>query len=235
MKKILLIGLFACGIIQVKAQSFEISAQANGGLSHYVGQSTQSTTFLDAGDPANHTGYPNGDGNRLAFSYGADIQWQYTFKCNFILGVQTGYEVVSSKININGVYDGSNGETPATGYVTDHYYFININPYLGYRFTINKVKLDLLAGIDIAPGAGHHETIDVKASDNTYYNSPTNNYSTASNTDIRLRFGAAAYYQRYGVTASWSRGADLGTTYADSYVPPQHIEIFRLGLSYRIN
>jgi len=233
MKKIYLSLFLILCAIAVKAQN-EFFIQANGGVSHYAGKSTVNSTFLDAGDPANHSGYPNGDGNTAAFSYGADLEWQYTFKCKFLLGLQAGYEVISSKTDINGVYDGSGGETPATGYVTGHYHSINLNPYIGYRFNLNKVKLDLLPGFDVAFGLKNTETVNVKANDNTYYNKPTNNYNSAGD-EFRLRFGAAAYYKKFGITTSFSRGMNHFAEYADAYIPPEHMDVFRFGISYRIN
>jgi len=237
MRKILLaIPLFFI-FTQAKAQSFEISVQANGGLSAYRGNSTVNTTFLDGADPTAHTGYPNGDGNRLAFSYGADIQLQRNFKSNFILGLEAGYEVLGSKTNINGVYDDTaNGETAASGYAEQHAGYVNVNPYIGYRFIIKKVKLDVLPGLDFAFGAHESNTINVTATDNTYYNAHTNNVYFNPSDDVRVRLGLAAYYQRFGLTANYSHGLvnfNSGAL-ADSVVPPEHRDVFRLGLSYRI-
>jgi len=232
--KLLITLLFVLSISELHAQTFEISAQANGGFSHYAGKSTVNNTFLNAGDPANHSGYANGDGNSPAFTYGADVQLQYTFKFNLIMGVQTGYEVISSHTNINGVYDGANGEVTATGYTSDHYGYININPYLGFRFHINNVRLDLLPGLDISLGESTKSTVDVKATDGTYYNKPTNNINNTGD-EFRVRFGLAAYYKKFGITASHSRGINHFAQFADAYIPPEHMEVFRLGISYKIN
>ena len=230
-KALIILFLIFCGI-QLQAQSFDFSVLANGGLSHEVGKSTVNSTFLNA-DASTHTGYANGDGNTLAFSYGAGFQFQYTFKCDFILGAQTVYEVVSIKTNINGVYDGTGGgEISASGYTTNHYGFININPYFGYRFKINKVRLDVLPGFDVSFGVANKQVVNVKASDNSYYNKP--NIAIENGDDLRLRLGLAAYYKRYGITASGSRGFDQFARYADAYIPPEHMEIFRLGLLYKL-
>jgi len=236
MKKYFLIILLVFIAAGVKAQSFEVSVQANGGSSGYVGKGTVSTTFLDGADPANHTGYPNGDGNRQLFSYGADLQFQYTFKSSFILGLQTGYEVLGSKADINGVYDGNETETAATGYTEQHAGYVNINPYIGYRFKLKKVRLDVLPGLDLAFGAHESNTVNVTASDNTYYNAHTDNVYYHPSDDVRLRLGLAAYYQKFGITASYSHGLANFTAdeLADAPVPAEHRNVLRLGISYRI-
>jgi len=223
--------------IQVKAQSFEVSLQANAGLAGFTGKSTVNTTNLNVNNATDHTGYPNATGNLLTLSYGADIQWQYTFKSRFILGLQTGYEILSSKVNINGVYDGnSSGETSAAGYAKDHDGFVNINPYIGYRFNLKKVRLDVLPGFDFAFGVNSWHTVNVTASDNTYYDKHTDNVYGHPADDVRARIGLAAYYQKFGVTASYSHGLTNFNSgaLADAPVPALYRQVIRLGLSYQI-
>jgi hypothetical protein len=249
MKKALLIILFVFAFIRLKAQSLEFSIQANSGFSHLTGESTLRNAPLNGSSTESHAGYPNGTGNLSAPDLGADLQLQYTFKCGFILGAQAGFEQFSSKININGVYGSYNApvlfniSTPnlvttfvsATGHVTDHWDYININPYFGYRFAFKKVKLDILPGFDIAEGTGSSETVNVKASDGSYYNESTlPGYKPA--TDIRPRIGLATYYQRFGIFASYSKGLyDYNSgKLSDSDLPPLHTELFRLGISYGI-
>ncbi len=233
MKKLTFIALIIFFFIKANAQSFEISVQANSGLSHYTGKRPVHSTFLNA-SAGTHGGYANGDGDILSPCYGVDVQWQYTFKFNFLIGTQLGYELLSNKVDINQVYAGAAGGTSATGYSDEHNGYFNFNPYLGYRFKLNKVRLDVLPGIEIAPGTNTFTTINVKAGDGAYYNKLSPYYGGAPALEVRTRLGLAAYYQRYGITASWSRGTDIRNYYADSPVPPENMEIFRLGISYRL-
>jgi hypothetical protein len=246
MKKALLIALFIFAFIRLKAQSFEFSVQANSGFSHFTGGSTLRTTFLGAASATQHDGYPNGTGNLSAPDLGADLQLQYNFKCGVILGGQAGFEQFSSGVNINSVDEPYNGYlalntayyspfVPASGHVTDHWDYININPYTGYRFLFKKVKLDILPGFDVAFGTGHSENVNVKATDGTYYNKSTLSGGKPI-TDVRSRIGLATYYQRFGIVASYSRGIhdyNSGKT-SDSILPTLNTELFRIGLSYRI-
>lgn len=245
MKKLILIIPIVFCILAAKAQSLEFSVQANSGISRFTGKGTTPTTFLNVASTQQHSGYPNGTGNIFAPDLGANLQLQYTFKSGFILGGQAGFEQFSSKANINSVDEPglllpyyNTQQTPfvtAAGHVTDHWDYININPYTGYRFILKKVKLDVLPGFDIAFGTGSSETVNVKANDGTYYNKSTlTSYKPA--TDVRPRIGLAAYYQRFGLVASFSKGLhDYNSgKLSDSTLPTLHTELFRIGLSYRI-
>lgn len=243
MKKFILIIFIVSFVVQAKAQSFEFSVQANSGVSHFTGKTTVNTTFLNAG-MKEHTGYANGTGNINTPTLGAGLQLQYVFKCNFIVGGQAGFEQFNSKVNIdtiNGSYNSPIGhingtyQAAATGHVTNHWDYINLNPYIGYRFTFDKVRLDVMPGIDIAIGTGSSETVNVKASDGTYYNKPNIANGTPSS-DVRLRMGLAVYYQHLGITASYSRGLkDYNSgLMSDSFLPPLHTGLLRIGLAYQI-
>jgi len=231
MKRIYLSLLLIFCAIQLKAQSFEVSVQVNTGVSHYSGAGTLSSTFLNV-DEQQHTGYPNGDGNRNAITFGADIQLQYTSRHNFILGLQTGYEALGSKIDITSI--GSPG-TPATGSFTDHLNYINLNPYIGYRFKLSKVRLDVMPGLDFAFGASSKQTGKAVTNDNVTYTASDITYG-GPKSDVRVRLGLAAYYQKFGITASYSHGlTDFNSgALADGPVPSLHLEVLRIGLSYRI-
>lgn len=234
MKKLILIIPIILLCIKANAQAFEISVQANSGLSHYTGPRAVHSTFFNAANSTSHGGYANGDGNILSACYGTGLQFQYTFKFNFLIGTQLGYELLGNKVDINGVYNGGAGETPATGYTIVHDGYLNINPYLGYRFKLNKVRLDVLPGIDIALGTNTFTTTNVNAADGSYYNRLLPNYGGAPSLEIKGRLGLAAYYKRFGVTASWSYGQDIRDYYADGPVAAEYREAYRLGISYRL-
>ena len=230
MKRIYLSILLIFCAVQLKAQSFEISLQANTGLSHYTGASTVSNTFLNV-DAQQHTGYPNGVGNKNATIFGADIQWQYVAKSDVIAGIQTGYEALGSKVGITSI---GYPDAPASGSFTDHLNYINLNPYVGYRFKLSKVRLDVMPGLDFALGIHGDETGKAITNDNVTYTSNGSNGTTRS--DVRLRLGLAAYYQKFGITASYAHGlTDFNSGLAsDSVLPTLRFEVMRIGLSYRI-
>jgi len=102
--KITLLTLFAIILSgQLFAQNIEVSAQVYSGLFHYSGNEAVSTSVINAaGSPQAYTNNPYGSKN--GFSYGAGMQAQYVSKTGFIAGLQTGYEILRSKTDINGVY-----------------------------------------------------------------------------------------------------------------------------------
>src|SRR3978361_438070 len=82
------------------AQKMEVSLQANSGLFNYSGaSSTGSSTIIQTFDNKNnYTSKPYG--SKKAFSYGGDIQAQYVTKGGFISGLQVGYDILRSKVDI---------------------------------------------------------------------------------------------------------------------------------------
>jgi hypothetical protein len=234
--------------LQLCAQKLEVSVQANTGLFHFAGKSTTATTQVlqgsTTGNPMNYANNPYG--NKNGFSYGAGIQVQTVSKGGFIVGLQGGYELLRSKVDIDKytpiVYATYQDYLPITSNdpsfaVTGHVAFqsqsINLNPYIGYRFQLNKVKLDILPGMDIGLILDSRDKGEVKDKDGKIYK--VDYKRSKAPTDVRLRLGAVASYGRYGLNASFAHGL---TNYMKNYIGDAsfnaHSEYFRLGLSYRL-
>lgn len=226
------------------AQKIELSVQASSAFLHYSGKSTTSETFINGGA----TPYTNNPyGKQAGFGYNVGLQAQYVSKGGFIAGIQAAHDRLRSKVNITGVtppmlypyYDIAYVPLPAKGqtYLTSQ--SININPYLGYRLNIKKVKLDLMPGIDIGFNLSLYDKGSATTTgDHTTYK--INYKKTNAPTDVRIKFGAAASYKRYSITASFARGLTnyesrmIGDgTSVPSY--EAHSELFKLGIGYRIN
>jgi len=242
MKKALLTLTTIFVAAQLLAQNFEVSVQANSGLFRYGGSSATSNSFITEGpNQVNYTNNPFGSKN--GFSYGWDLQVQHAGKCGFIFGLQAGYDILRSKVNINEYHDsnfilfpgpnspGGYVEVPVKGqtYLQDQ--DININPYIGYRLQTKKVKIDLLPGIDLGINIGSYDkgyTID---GDRNIYR--TNLKLTNAPTDVRPGFGIAAWYGRFGITAAYS----VGLTNLDKSTAGNgsaHSELLRFGITCRI-
>ncbi len=104
MKKITLTLLAVLVITQLHAQSLEVSVQANTGLFRYSGSSATNVSFIsqEQSQKQNYTNNPYGSLDGFSYGGGADVR--YTSKNGFLLGLQTGYEILRSKVNINGYY-----------------------------------------------------------------------------------------------------------------------------------
>ncbi|PWK79929.1 outer membrane protein with beta-barrel domain [Mucilaginibacter oryzae] len=243
-KRFLTVVLLCCGT-SLFAQKIEVSVQAASGLFRFSGASATPATMIlqgsTTGDPMNRANNPYGSKN--GFSYGGGIQAQLVLKGGFIVGLQTGYEVLRSKADANRyspivtasnlpTITGNDWTFPLTGHVALQNQTINLNPYIGYRFQFNKVKLDILPGVDIGLMLSTRDKGEAKDKEGRLYKV---DYERAkSPTDVRLRMGAAASYGRYALNASFAHGL---TNYREGWiggVNDAHSELWRLGLSYRL-
>lgn len=250
MKKYLLIlaPLMLSGL-NLCAQKLEVTVQANTGLFHFAGKSTTATTQVlqgsITGDPMNRANNPYG--NKNGFSYGGSVQVQTISKGGFIVGLQGGYELLRSKVEVDKyspittvLYDdylpitANDPSFAVTGHVAFQNQSINLNPYIGYRFQLNKVKLDILPGMDLGLILDSRDKGEVKDKDGKVYK--VDYKRSKAPTDVRLRLGAVASYGRYGLNASFAHGVSnyMKDAVGDDASFNAHSEYFRLGLSYRL-
>lgn len=245
-KYILILAPLLISGLQLSAQKLEVTVQANTGLFHFAGKSSTATTQVlqgsTTGDPMNRANNPYGSKN--GFSYGGSVQVQTVSKGGFIVGLQGGYELLRSKAEVNKYtpiilnpteYDiiANDPSFAVTGHVAFQNQSINLNPYIGYRFQLNKVKLDILPGMDIGLILDSRDKGEVKDKEGNVFK--VDYKRSKAPTDVRLRLGAAASYGRYGLNASFAHGL---TNYMKDMVGDAsfnaHSEYFRLGLSYRL-
>ena len=243
MKTLLLTVLSFFVLTHLIAQNIELSVQAYPGLFHYSGNSAVSTSAIYAGSSPQQNYTNNPYGSKNGFSYGGDVQAQYISKNGFIGGLQAGYEVLRSKVGITG-YD------PVTFYLSPGPNFIpykipvkgqtflqdqdiDLNPYVGYRFLIGKIKLDLMPGIDLGFDMNSYDK--GKATDNVGNVYRTDLKLLNAQTDVRLKLGVAATYKRFGIVAAYAHG--LTNLYKVTTVngsDDAHSELLSFGVTYRI-
>lgn len=233
----------------VYAQKIEFSVQANSGFFRYAGKTATAESYIQQGPPntPNHTNSPYG--SKSGFGYGGSLQGQFVSECGFIAGVQAGYEEMKSKVDINGIllYNISYDYLPGANFVQappvaakgETYLknkFINVSPYVGYRIGLKKMKLDLMPGIDLGFALSTYENGKATTSDGNNTTVQTGLKHDKAPTDVRLKFGAALIYNRFGLTASYARGL---TNYRGNIIGDAnfeaHSELMRFGVSYRLN
>ena len=244
-----ILALFALLLFsQSYGQSLEWSFQANSGLYRYTGNNTVSSTFLINVIPGTKDGYANNRyGNLYGFSYGADFQAQHVSGGGFIVGLQAGYDILRSKENINRIYRGDlyledanyfaayNG-MPATGQAFLTSQDFNVNPYIGYRLKTKNLKIDLMPGVDMGYNVSVYQSFNAKDDAGNHYQA--NNYAGTTSPDIRLRFGAAAWYKTYARMASYARGlTNFSSHLLNNNPTPRYTksELIRFGLAIRLN
>jgi hypothetical protein len=229
------------------AQKVEVAVQANAGLFQYSGNATASTSFINSagGDPLQGN-VNNPYGNKNGFSYGGDIQVQYVSRGGFIAGVQGGYDVLRSIVAINSVsypyfYDEGPGYEgmPAKGQTALQNQDININPYIGYRLNLKKIKIDIMPGMDFGFNVSSYDKGTATTTDGSVYK--LDNKMPKSATDVRLRMGLAAGFKRFGLTAGYAYGltnfaSNLDVNAGGTSTPASkaHSKLIRFGISYRI-
>ena len=245
MKKTLLTFFSFLLLTQLYAQNIEVSVQAYSGLFHYSGNSATSTSAIYQGSTPRQNYTNNPYGSKSGFSYGGDIQGQYVSKNGFIGGLQAGYEVLRSRVDINSFYypittdpfPGPNYPIPFHIPVKGQTFLqdqdIDLNPYIGYRWLIGKIKLDMMPGIDLGFNINSYEKGKAKDNNGNVYQ--TDLKLLDAPTDVRLKLGVAATYKRFGITAAYLHG--LTNLYKNMNVngsDDAHSELISFGITYRI-
>jgi hypothetical protein len=253
MKRALLVLLAFFTVMGVYAQKIELSFQANTGAYHYSGASATAVSFFNQGGATPESYYTsNPYGSKGGFSYGAGVQAQHVSTGGFITGLQAGYDILRSKTDINSVhpfvlYD-PNYQTlaaidysiPAKGQTYLQNQSINLSPYVGYRFKLKKIKFDLMPGMDFAFNLSSKEKGTATSDGGTVYK--TNIKQPDAPTDIRLKFGIAASYKKWGITAGYAHGItnldssanSLNKNYTGDNGHTLHSELLRFGVTCRI-
>jgi len=247
MKKTFLTLFTFLVLSQLHAQNIEISLLGNTGLFRYTGNYTTSTSFINGGMANSKAGYTNNPyGNKFAFSYGGGLQVQYVGHSGFIAGLQGGYQILRSKVDLNGVYRSDlnfatgnyynlAGPTPANGHTNLQSQDINVNPYIGYRLKIKRVKIDLMPGFDLGFNLNTHEY--GKATDDAGNVYQTDLDRGKFPTDFRVSLRAAIYYNKFSITAGFVQGLTNFSNHLLNDSPTAyytHSQLISFGLAYQI-
>ncbi|QJX45691.1 hypothetical protein HMJ29_01555 [Hymenobacter taeanensis] len=234
MKYILLITSFILVAQSAYAQKTEYSAHLTSGGLAYRGVSAVATTSIDLSGVAAGYGPRTGNvyGKRLGLSYGAGAQVQRITRKNSLLGVQAGYEVLRSRVNITHVDLHKIDEYSAQGRANLATHFVNIHPYYGHRFRVKGVELDVTAGPEVGlmrKSREHSQAIY----DNGSRVTTDVEQGVRPKADVRARVNVTAYYQRVGLSVGYAHGV---TNYRKGYLGGTNdlfTQVFRAGLAYR--
>lgn len=246
MKKILSTLSLLFVFVITQAQKVEVSLQGYSGFNFYGGSSATGTSYINEGYDEAHNYTINPYGKKVCFSYGGALQIQHIGKKGFIAGIQVGYEVLRSQVNINGYnplvfyldyntynFAAVNYQIPVKGETFLRNQNININPYIGYRFTVKKANIDLMPGIDIGINTNSYD--DGRVTDNSGKVYTTNFKMLGAPTDIRLKFAVSANVKRMGLNLSYANGLTNLDRNNTGYLKYNvHSEILRFGVNYSI-
>ncbi|MCX6257187.1 MAG: outer membrane beta-barrel protein [Bacteroidia bacterium] len=216
------------------AQKIEYSVQVGSGLFSFGGKSSTRKSTISLSDIYNISNYTNNPYGKLSgFSYSITAQAQKLTRINNIIGLQLGYESLSSKVMINDISSDLMylDESRVTGqtYLINH--FINLFPYFGQRLIICSLKVDLTAGTDISFCTGSKEDGIAEYYSSQFKADLNRNYPTI---DFRLRAGLTCYYKHTGLSAGYSYGLTNYSPILMGVYAEEYSRLFRFGIIYRI-
>ncbi len=219
----------------VFAQKTEVSALLNSGLFSFSGPSAETVSFINYSDHTN-SGYTNNPyGSKNGLCYGLSAKVQHISKSHFIAGFNLGFETLRSKILINGIsgYTGpSTYEYTATGQTFLYHNFLNLTPFIGYRFNVKKVNIDITGGFDMGYCLSAKEKGNATAENGMKYTTSVNRKTIK--TDIRPGMQLSGSYKKIGIYAGYSYGL---RNYMSGYIGginECYARLLRFGITYQI-
>ncbi|MFD2572140.1 hypothetical protein ACFSUS_15965 [Spirosoma soli] len=235
MKRFILL-LWATMVVHYSyGQKNETILSLNSGLFSFRGASAEANSQINL-SPDGTTGYTNNPfGARPGLSYGLSFQVQRITKGNFILGVSLGVENLRSKTSItqvNGVTTAGTFQNQASGQTHLSNNFINGFPFIGYRFAVRQLAIDLTGGIDIGYLINSKEQGKAIGQNGEPYSASVDR--TLIKSDVRPRLQVSACYGKIGAYVGYSYGL---INYRSGWVGGTnecYSELVRFGLMYKI-
>ena len=229
MKKIRLTFIAVCALTLTYGQKAEFRISLNSGLFSFHGKSAENISFINYNDKtqSGYTNNPYGSENGLCFGLSGNIKI-VTIK-NFIFGIDAGYEVLRSKIQINEIFGQTGSSTyqiPAKGQTIFKYGCINLHPFFGYRLATKPMNFDLTGGLEFGDCLSTKEDGTATASNGIIYEISGNR--NIIKFDIRPRIQIAADYKKIGAYIGYSFGF---LTHSSNGC---HERLLRFGLTYQL-
>ncbi len=149
MKKALLTFSILLILTPTFCQKIGLKVALTSGLFSFTGKSTTSNSFINANVNQPNSGYTNNPfGSNKALCYGVSATFSRFSKRNFIVGVEMGYAVLRSSVDINGV-SLSGSSIPVSGETIVTQNFINLFPHIGQRLTFSNLSVDIIGGLEL--------------------------------------------------------------------------------------
>ena len=226
-------------IISISFNSFgqknEFKAYIDSGLFSFAGESANKYSQINLYSNSN-TGYTNNPyGSKNGACLGFSLSFERISKKHTIYGITLGFENLKSKVEINSV-NGYNGflsfQKEANGQTYLKINSININPFFGHRFSLNKTPIDLVGGFDIKNILSTNENGNATSLDGARYE--TSLERKTIKLDFAPRIQIATEYNKFGVYFGYSFGL---RNYLEGYIggnPSAYSKMLRFGISYKI-
>ena len=221
--------------IIVSAQKTIYRISLNSGLFSFAGKSAKNTSFINYSN-LNNSGYTNSPyGSKAGLCYGLSANMIRATKTNFLMGLDIGYENLNSKVLIDAISGYTGNATyayTATGKTILSYGFLNLYPFIGWRFKAEKLSFDITGGLELGYCLAANEKGNATATNGTKYITAVDRKTIKK--DIRPRIQVSANYHKTGVYVGYSYGL---TNYMNGYVGginECYARLLRFGLTYQI-
>ncbi|MDZ7934653.1 MAG: hypothetical protein U5M51_06775 [Emticicia sp.] len=235
MQKTFLTLLLALFLTNIFGQKTEFKLTLNSGLFSFNGQSSDKNSQINFSNLTN-SGYTNNPyGSMRGICYGLSGNLKRVTKKNLDIGLDLGFETLRSKVNITSINDyigTSTYEYTASGQTFLNSNFINLFPYIGQRFNIRKLSLDIVGGLEIAYCLTATEKGDATATNGTKYTTSVDRKTI--NTDIRPRIQFSADYKKTGIYIGYSYGLANYKSGYEGGTNECYARLIRFGLTYRL-
>lgn len=234
MRKIFITLFFAFSCLVIYGQSTGYEIRLNSGFFRFTGESADKTEQINY-SLDNEDGYTNNPyGNKYGFSYGISGNITRTTKSNVRLGIDLGYEVLRSRIDINAVWqysDNINETVSATGKTNLNTSFLNMFPSIGYQISNASLNIFLDGGVDLGYCLNSVEIGNANSESREY---ETSRDRKTLELDVRPRIQIGIRKHKTGGYIGYSKGL---TNYKSGFAGgtnAAYSEMIRVGLTYKI-
>ena len=220
--------------LTIYGQSTEYGIQVNSGFFRFSGESAEKTEQINY-NLNKEDGYTNNPyGSKYGLSYGISANITRTTKSNLRLGIDLGYEILRSRIDINAVWqhsDNINETVLATGKTNLNSSFINLFPSIGYQFSKSSMILFFEGGFDFGYCVNAKEKGYAKSESREY---ETNRDRKTIEFDVRPRIQIGIQKHKIGVYIGYSKGLINYKSGFDGGTNEAYSEMIRIGLTYKL-
>jgi len=234
MRYIFLVIIAVLTLTNVSGQKTELRASLNSGIFSFSGVSSKATTSINYDDQTK-SGYTNNPyGSKVALCYGVSLNLKRITKRNIIFGLDIGYETLRSKISIDRI-DGYNGTSVyqynASGQTFLKNSFLNFNLFIGHRYIIDNIYIDVTGGFDYGYFLKATEDGSAKAYGKQYNTSVDRKDITF---DFRPRVQLSTEYKEIGLYVGYSYGLIDYMTHYKGGENGASSRLLRFGITYKI-
>ncbi len=240
MGKVILIVIGIICSLNSPAQKKEIRVTLYSGFASFKGEAATGNTNMTGYSPTSDMCFPgNVFGTKPGFSAGAELKLSFLTKSGMLINLQSGYESLSTSQKINYInpsaLSSSIAYVPATGKSRSVHQFISIFPSLGYRIKAGPLKVDLSAGLVIAPCIAAREKSSATATSGNRTLTSDTKIDHPGN-DIRPSLETLVQYKKLGLTLGYQFGSrNFNPLLIGSNTQLEaKMRFLKVGISYRL-